>query len=497
MYKFWSIRPFFHRPRALVLTCLDRRLWTVSSAPFWVILSIAKLARCASKESRKFIICHGFSAASRNSGCSQEMTRISKFKLAAIGVGLALLFVQNAGAYSVVTHQELIDLAWNDSIRPLLLARFPHTTEEQLRDAHAYAYGGSAIQDMGYYPFGKRFFSNLTHYVRTGDFVAWLLHNAHTVDEYAFAIGALSHYLGDSIGHSEAINLATADEFSKLRNKFGPSVTYGESPHGHIRTEFAFDVGELSAREFASPKYMQHIGFKVPRKFLEAAFVHTYGFDIHQVLGRARPSLRSYRTSVRTFIPAFAEAEVVLHGHQFPPPPDDEAYRTFVDRASHTTYDRKWRHTYTHPGFKAHLLAVLIFIVPKIGGAADLAIKIPNPETDELYFRSVNHTLDVFRKTLQGSIAEKDPPIDLANIDLDTGVRVKSGDYALADQTYGQLLNRITSRPEAPVPEDLRGHILEYYANVAEKDPPNRLMQELEILKKMRARSRPPDAAKN
>ena len=114
-------------------------------------------------------------------------------------------------AYSVLTHEELIDLAWNDSIRPLLLARFPGATEDQLREAHAYAYGGCAIQDMGYYPFGKKFFSNLTHYVRTGDFIAWLFRNARTIDEYAFAIGALSHYLGDSIGHSQAINPATGD----------------------------------------------------------------------------------------------------------------------------------------------------------------------------------------------------------------------------------------------------------------------------------------------
>src|SRR5579864_4023767 len=95
-----------------------------------------------------------------------------------------------ASAYSVLTHKEIIDLAWDDSIRPLLLARYPHLSSAELDEAHAYAYGGSAIQDMGYYPFGKQFFSNLTHYVRSGDFVGWLLANAQTIDEYAFAIGA-------------------------------------------------------------------------------------------------------------------------------------------------------------------------------------------------------------------------------------------------------------------------------------------------------------------
>ena len=149
----------------------------------------------------------------------------SAFRLATL---LSTVFLcANSGAYSVLTHEELIDLAWNDSIRPALLARFPKATEHQLVVAHSYAYGGCAIQDMGYYPFGKRFFSDLTHYVRSGDFVGWMLQNAHTVDEYAFAIGALSHYLGDSIGHSEAINPATAFEFPKLESKYGGSVTYG------------------------------------------------------------------------------------------------------------------------------------------------------------------------------------------------------------------------------------------------------------------------------
>ena len=216
---------------------------------------------------------------------------------------LTVIFIaaQSSG-YSVLTHEELIDLAWNDSIQPLLQARFPNATQHQLVEAHAYAYGGSAIQDMGYYPFGKRLFSNLTHYVRTGDFVDWMLQNASTIDEYAFAIGALSHYLGDTIGHSEAINPVTAIEFPKLAKKFGPKVTYGESPHGHIRTEFAFDVDELTNQEFAPPAYLRTVGFKVPRRFLERAFVAIYGFDIREVLRRPQSSLRSYSTSVRTFI---------------------------------------------------------------------------------------------------------------------------------------------------------------------------------------------------
>jgi hypothetical protein len=377
----------------------------------------------------------------------------------------ALFFSLNAAAYSVLTHEELIDLAWNDSIRPMLLKKFPGTTETQLLEAHAYAYGGCAIQDMGYYPFGKRFFSDLTHYVRTGDFVAWMLTNARTPDEYAFAIGALSHYLGDTIGHSRAINPATAVEFPKLEKEFGPSVTYDESPHGHIRTEFAFDVGELANHDFAPPAYLRFVGFKVPRKFLEQAFIHTYGFDVHEITGPAHPALRSYRTSVRSFIPAFAQAEVVLHRHKFPAKSNSEAYKIFTERVARTNYDRHWKHAYRGPGVKAHLLAILIFIIPKIGAISDLAIKIPNAETQEWYLSSVNHTADEFHRLLHQLAEDGKDPVRLANIDLDTGDHVKRGDYFLADETYAHLLARLTSKPDRQIPADVRQNIFEYYSH--------------------------------
>ncbi len=384
-------------------------------------------------------------------------------------------------AYSVLTHEELVDLAWNDTIRPMLLARFPGASEAQLRSAHAYAYGGSAIQDMGYYPFGKQFFSDLTHYVRTGDFVAYLLRNAKTIDELAFAIGALSHYLGDTLGHSEAINPATGLGFPKLAKKYGPIITYDQSPHGHIRTEFAFDVQELTNAEFAPPSYLRFIGLKVPRKFLEQAFAHTYGFDIHEVLGRSRPALRSYRTSVRSFIPAFAEAEVVLHRHQFPPPPDDDTYRIFIDRVARTNYERKWKHAYKGPGFKMHLLAIVVWLVPKVGPVSDLAIKIPTPQTMDWYLRSVNHTVDEFQAILR-KLAGDPKSVTLANDDLDTGYPVRRGDYPLADKTYAKLLERLTSKPERVIPPDVKHDIVRYYTDAKlDANPEKEAKSEKEI----------------
>jgi hypothetical protein len=311
-----------------------------------------------------------------------------------------------------------------------------------------------------------------------------MLRNAHTLNEYAFAIGALSHYLGDSLGHSQAINPATAIAFPKLERKYGNSVTYGESPHGHVRTEFAFDVQELANLEFAPPAYLRAVGFRVPGKFLERAFVHTYGFDVRSVLGSARPALRSYRTSVRSFIPIFAEAELVLHRHKFPPPPDDEDYRLFTQRVSHTNYDRRWKHTYKGPGFKAHLLAVVVFLVPKVGAAANLAIKIPTPETQQLYFHSLNHTVDRLNELVQSLNQNVDPPFSLANLDLDTGKHDELGDYALADKAYAELISRLTSQPKRAIPRDLKQHILNYYGDTSPANQPT--LERLALMRQMK-----------
>jgi hypothetical protein len=370
-----------------------------------------------------------------------------------------------APAYSVLTHEELIDLAWNDSIRPLLVSRFPTITGAELREAHAYAYGGSAIQDMGYYPFGKQFFSNLTHYVRTGDFIASLFRNAHNANELAFAAGALSHYLGDNTGHSECINPSTAVEFPKLARKYGEAVTYDESPHGHVRTEFAFDIDQLSYHRLAPSAYLRHVGLKVPRALVERAFYETYGLHLAEVLGPERPAIRSYRTAVRSFIPRFAHAENVLHGSHMPPDVADEAFQTFARDVRNADYQAHWAATRKRPGFLTHVVAVVIFLTPRIGVLSDLAIRGPNVNTEQFYVRSVNDTMAQYRDILHRLKEQPDPPIVLPNRDLDTGELVKPGSYPLTDKTYAELLRRITAEPSRKVPFGIRRDLLAFYAD--------------------------------
>lgn len=379
---------------------------------------------------------------------------------------LTLVLIRPVYGYAVFTHEELIDLAWNDSIRPLLLRRFPGTTEAQLDEAHAYAYGGCVIQDLGYYPFGKEIFSNLTHYVRTGDFVMALLRDAKTVNEYAFAIGALSHYVGDSIGHSEAINPGTALTFPKLANKYGPVVTYEEAPYDHVRVEFGFDVAQISRRRYAPGAYHKYIGFRVSRKLLDRAFFATYGLRVRDILGPQRSAIGSYRYAVRKLLPLFAKGTVVILRNDIPPEIPDSARAQFLSSVANAEYQKNWSTTYRSPGFSGHVVAIVIRIIPKVGFLKTLSIKAPTPATEDLYINSMNASVALFRKLLARAGTDAHGELDLANRDLDTGGRVRPGTYALTDKTYAELLAKVTEDNSVlPIPVELRQNILDYYSD--------------------------------
>ena len=384
-----------------------------------------------------------------------------------------LLAATPAVPYSVQTHQELIDLAWKQSIRPILLKHYPTLTEAQLQEAHAYAYGGCAIQDFGYYPFGNKFFSDLTHYVRSGDFVLSLLHNAQTPNELAFAVGSLSHYIGDAIGHSAAINLSVPIEFPKLERRYGATVNYAQDTHAHVQTEFAFDINQLSKRRFAPSAYTKFVGLEVPLPLLRKAFFETYGLKLPDIIGTKETSIFIYRYAVRRFLPNIARAETLLHKKNFPadvPGPDFDLFTKDLLQAS---TDNNWEAYRKTPGIRSHLYAGFIFLLPKVGTLKMLAIKGPTEHTEDLYIKSVNRSIAVLRRVLTNF-----DTIDrfISNRDLDTGVVVKPGGYPLADKTYATLLAMITAHPDNVVPLQLKHDLAAYYADpnapiITKKDP--------------------------
>ena len=309
---------------------------------------------------------------------------------------VALVLLVGSGrshAYSVLTHEEIIDLLWNDQLRPMILARYPGLTDEQMREAHAYAYGGAVIQDMGYYPFGNQEFSDLVHYVRSGDFVLELIKESQNADEYAFALGALSHYASDITGHP-AVNQAVAIAYPKLRAKFGPIVLYAQDKTAHIRTEFGFDMAQVAKQRYAPQQYHDFIGFEVSKDLLERVFPVVYGVQLKDVLPHEDLSIGSFRYSVSTLIPHMTKVALRTHKKEITSEVPNFQKQTFLYRLSRADYEKRWGKNYQRAGFGERFLAVVLKVVPKVGPLKALDFNIPTAKTENLYFASINQTVE-------------------------------------------------------------------------------------------------------
>jgi hypothetical protein len=365
--------------------------------------------------------------------------------------------------YSVLTHEEIVDLLWTDGICPLLLKRYPESSEEQLSEAHAYAYGGCVIQDLGYYPFGSPEFSNLMHYVRSGDFVRELRLQSQDVNEYAFALGALSHYASDIAGHP-AVNQSVAIHYPKLRAKFGKSVRYAQDRTAHLRTEFGFDMVQVAKNRYASEQYHDFIGFKVSKSLLERAFPIIYGIELKDVLPHADLAIGSYRFSISRLIPEMTQVALKTHKKDMMRETPTLARKKFLYRLSRSDYEREWGKDYRKPGFGVRFLAALLRFMPKIGPFKALAFNNPTPEMEELYFKSINTTVDQYRALLEDVRMDSLLP---PNRDLDDGKITKPGDYSLTDSTYAMLLARLSERKFDRTTTDLRADILRFYSDLS------------------------------
>src|SRR5580700_11401137 len=366
-------------------------------------------------------------------------------------------------AYSVLTHEEIVDLVWSDQIQPLLLHRFPGLTDDQIREAHAYAYGGAVIQDLGYYPFGSKEFSNLVHYVRSGDFVRELLLESQDVDEYAFALGALSHYASDIAGHP-AVNQAVAIEYPKLRAKYGKSVKYAQDKTAHLKTEFGFDMVQVAKNRYASQQYHDFIGFKVSKTLLERVFPVVYGVELKDVLVHEDLAIGSYRYSVSRMIPEMTQVALRTHKKDMMREQPDFAKQKFLYRLSRSEYEKDWGKDYTKPGFGTRVLSTLLRYMPKIGPFKALAFKNPTPQTEDLYFKNINTTVDQYRTFLE---EVRTDTVALPNCDLDSGNLTKAAEYSLTDEAYAKLLAQLSERKFDQTSPELRANILSFYGDLS------------------------------
>jgi len=366
-------------------------------------------------------------------------------------------------AYSVLTHEQVIDLVWKDNIRPLLVERYPQATPDDLKKAHAFAYGGSLVQDMGYYPFGNKYFSDLTHYVRSGDFVVNMLNESSNVEEYAFALGALAHYSSDNMGHP-IVNRSVAIVFPKLQRKYGDNVTYEDDPKAHIRTEFGFDMVQVAKNRYTTDSFHDFIGFEVSKPVLERAFQDTYGIPLSEVISNEDLAIGTFRRAISRIVPQMTRVALLARKKEMVSETPNFNARKFRYYLSRANYEREWGKGYRRPGFGSRVLAFFLKFVPKVGPFKALDFKIPTRKTEDLYIASVNHTVDNYKTLLAEAQTNK---LHLTNTDFDTGKMTHAGEYGLTDKAYAHLLDQLAHDNFQQISPELRSNILAFYSDTA------------------------------
>ena len=388
-------------------------------------------------------------------------------------LAVALATVVPLQGYSVLTHEAIIDSAWDKDISPLLLKRFPNASREDLLTAHSYAYGGCIIQDMGYYPFGSKFFSDLLHYVRSGDFVINQITASQDINEYAFALGSLAHYAADNEGHSIAVNPSVGAEYPKLAREFGRSVTYADDPTAHLRVEFGFDVMQVARGNYAPQSYHDFIGFHVSKELLNRAFLATYGLELKDVFTDLDLALGTYRRAVSSFIPEMTRVAWNLEKKDLKKGVPRRDRAKFIYNLSRASYEKEWDHKYQKVGIGARVLAFFIRILPKVGPLKAASFKPPTPQTTKWFEDSFDQTLTAYRTLLAKAEQHQ---LQLTNSNFDTGEPTKPAKYSLADEAYAKLAIKLANQTTSSADPKMRADILLYFRDEAlpfatKKDP--------------------------
>ena len=372
-------------------------------------------------------------------------------------------FANLAFSCSVLSHEAVIDALWDVKLQPLLLARFPNSTPSDMKRAHGYAYGGSIIQDLGYYPHGAKEFSDLTHYVRTGEFVEALISESHTMDELAFALGALSHYISDIDVHRLATNPGEAMLYPKLRRKFGSVVTYEDDPAAHLKTEFGFDVLEVAKGRFAPEAYHDFIGFYVAQALLDRAFHDTYGLELADVFQNFDRTIGSYRRAVSKTIPKATRIAWAQRQDQIQKSEPGMTRARFVYVMRRSSYEQEWGKQYDRPSAGERLLAILLKLVPPVGPLRALQFRMPTPPVEELFMESFDHAVAQCNAQLDNVNTRK---LHLDDVNYDLGTPAAPGTYRLEDDAYAFWLGKLADKHFQTATPQIRQVLLGYF-----KDP--------------------------
>jgi hypothetical protein len=386
-----------------------------------------------------------------------------------IPILLAICFTLNintSSGYSVLSHEAIVDACWDKYIQPLLHLKYPEATDKQLENARAYAYGGAVMPDMGYYPFEATTLSNYIHYVRTGDFVENLIKEAQNVDEYAFALGVLSHYYADIYGHGLGVNHSEPLIYPKIKDKFGNVVTYEQATVFHTKTEFGFDVLQTARGNYVSKDYHRFIGFKISRPVLERAFEKTYGLNMNKTFPNLGMSITTFRWSIMHLVPWFTRVAWAHKKADIQKAAPGAKARSFKYKMQRLKAYSDGEDVEQNPSLSSYIFSFIVRVMPKLGKMRAINFKTPPPEAEKIFLVSFDTTVSKYSAALMALVNDKtDPP----NKNYDTGKEIVKGDYHLTDNSYDNLLLKLDKSKYEMLRPDEKKDILTFYGSSYDK----------------------------
>jgi hypothetical protein len=221
--------------------------------------------------------------------------------------------------------------------------------------------------------------------------------------------------------------------------------------------------------------------------------------------------MKAYRFATRTFIPRVAYAVTLLHRKQEPAEPNTPDAIEIENEAAAAAKLYDWAAYHKRSSVETHLLAGVLWVLPKIGPLSMVAVKGPTAAAEADYMHSVvssttalHDRLAIFtpiaarrERTLSATtstatLGPLDPKHPLPNRDLDTGLVTMPGGYSLTDITYAELLGRLTRTPTQLIPPGIKSDVQAYYADpnapIETKKHPDewkKVQDELKILEAM------------
>jgi hypothetical protein len=367
-----------------------------------------------------------------------------------------------ARAFSVLAHQAVVDRSWDATLAPAIGRRYPGADLERAR---AFAYGGSHVADLGYFPLGSELFTELLHYVRTGDFVANLVASARDANEYAFALGALAHYVADTTGHPEATNRVVPELYPKLREKFGDEVTYADDHGSHLKTEFRFDVFQMAHTKGGRDIFHHALQFEVATRALDEAFQKTYGLRLDDLFANTDAAILTYRYAFRGLIQEVTGIAWELYQADIKGLDPEMTPAGFVYDLSREDFEKEFGKVAAEPGYFAKFFAFLVKLVPDVGPLKPDVVKPLPPEAQERYRAALEHATTRYAAAVAALTTKR---VDLPEQNLDTAKPITYGQYAPADEAYAGLAAKLAEKDDqSRVPAELRADLQRFYANRA------------------------------